>query len=366
MLITIDAVTHNAVENTRSYPKQLFTTVRVNNSKDMTFQLDCSATCNLLPLKKLSSILEDPTDLYLKKTSATLKMCHGSTMYPLGKCTLRCTKGEVSNDVDFFVVYKNVRPLLGAQTCQELNFIKVMVSDGTCPETVRSVNDHLQTSPSVLSEEWILKEYSDVFEGLGCMGGLYQMEVDETVRPVLHPPRKVPVALRDRLKEELDKLVKEGIITPVTEPAKRVSSLVIVKKPEKLRICIGPQDLNEALPRSHYPLPTIKDVATRLSKAKVFSVLDAKNGFWQVKLDTDSSYLTTFNTPFGRFRWLPLLFGVKTTPEEYQRRIHESLRNLSGIEGIVDDILWVGEGDTYESAVQDHDKNLIALLDRCR
>ena len=55
-------------------------------------------------------------------------------MYPLRKCTLRCTKGEVSKDVDFFVVDKNVRPLLGAQT--ELNFIKVMVSYGTCPETV--------------------------------------------------------------------------------------------------------------------------------------------------------------------------------------------------------------------------------------
>ena len=61
---------------------------------------------------------------------------------------------------------------------------------GTCPETVRSVNDYLQTSPSVLSEEWILKEYSDVFEGLGCMDGLYHMEVDETVRPVVHPPKK--------------------------------------------------------------------------------------------------------------------------------------------------------------------------------
>ena len=190
---TIDVVTHNAVENTKSYPKQLFTTVRVNNSKNVTFQLDCGATCNLLPLKELSSILEDPTDLYLKKTSATLKMYNGSTMYPLGKCTLRCTKGEVSNDVDFFVVAKNVRPLLGAQICQELNFIKVMVSDATCPETVRSVNDHLQTSLSVLSEEWILKEYSDVFEGLGCMDGLYHMEVDETVRSVVHPTRKGPV-----------------------------------------------------------------------------------------------------------------------------------------------------------------------------
>ena len=198
------------------------------------------------------------------------------------------------------------------------------------------------------------------------MEGLCHLEVDQTVRPVVHPPRKVPVALRDRLKEELDELVGQEIITPVTEPTKWVSSLVLVNKPNKLRICIDPQDSNKALQRAHYPLPTIEEVATRLSKARVFSQLDAKNGYWQVQLDSESSYLTTFNTPFGRYRWLRLPFGIKTAPEEYQRRIHESLQNLNGIDDIVDDSLCVGEGDTYESAVEDHDKNLIALLERCR
>ena len=55
-------------------------------------------------------------------------------------------------------------------------------------------------------------------EDLDCMDGQYHMEVDEAVRPVVHSPRKVPVALRDRSKEELDKLVRGAIITPVTEP----------------------------------------------------------------------------------------------------------------------------------------------------
>ena len=308
--------------------------------------------------------MENPKDLYLKKTSATLKMYNGTTMSPLGKSTLTCAKGEISKDVDFFIVDQDVRPLLGAETCQELNLIKVMVDDILDPETVNSVNDKPQTS--VLTKDRILKDYSDVFEGLGCMDGLYHMEVDDNVKPVIHPPRKVPVALRDRLKEELDTLVKEEVITPVTEPTNWVSSLVLVNKPDKLRICIDPQDLNKALLRAHYLLPTIEEVATRLSKAKVFSVLDAKNGFWQVQLDKESSFLTTFNTPFGRYRWLRLPFGIKTAPEVYQCRIHESLQGLSGIEDIVDDILCVGEGDTYESAVEDHDKNLIALLERCR
>ena len=198
----------------------------------MAFQLDCGATCNLLSLKEFSSIMENPKDLYLKKTSATLKMYIGTTMSPLGKSTLTCAKGEISKDVDFFIVDQDVRPLLGAETCQELNLIKVMVDDILDPETVNSVNDKPQTS--VLTKDRILKDYIDVFEGLGCMDGLYHMEVDENVKPVIHPPRKVPVALRDRLKEELDKLVKEEVITPVTEPTNWVSSLVLVNKPDKL------------------------------------------------------------------------------------------------------------------------------------
>ena len=74
------------------------------------------------------------------------------------------------------------------------------------------------------------------------MDSQYHMELDETVKPVVHPPRKVPVALRDRLKEELDKLVIEKVITSVTEPTNWVSNLVLVNKPEMLRICIDPQD----------------------------------------------------------------------------------------------------------------------------
>ena len=91
-------------------------------------------------------------------------------------------------------------------------------------ETVNSVNAKCQPNHIVLTGERIRNKCRDVFEGLGCMEGLCHLEVDQTVRPVVHPPRKVPVALRDRLKEELHKQVGEDIITPVTEPTKWVSS----------------------------------------------------------------------------------------------------------------------------------------------
>ena len=82
-------------------------------------------------------------------------------------------------------------------------------------------------------------------------------------------------------------------------------------------MCLDPTDLNRAIKRPIYPLPTIEEVLPKLNNAKVFSLLDAKNGYWHVELDEKSSYITTFNTPIGRYRWLRLPFCVCSASEEY-------------------------------------------------
>jgi len=107
--------------------------------------------------------------------------------------------------------------------------------------------------------DYVLKHYSDVFDGLGQIPGEY------------------------------------------TEPTKWVSSMVVVQKRNgKIHVCLDSRNLNQTIMCSHYPLPTIEEVTTRLTNTKLFTVLDAKSGFWQVKPDEPSNYLTTFNTPFGR------------------------------------------------------------------
>ena len=102
------------------------------------------------------------------------------------------------------------------------------------------------------------------------------------------------MALRGVVKAELDAMADKQVITPVTEPTKWVSSMVVAqKKNGKVRICLDSQHLNKVIMHSHYPLPTIKEVASRLTNAKfkVFIVLDAKIGFWQVKLAEDSTVI---------------------------------------------------------------------------
>ena len=211
-----------------------------------------------------------------------------------------------------------------------------------------------------------MKEFVDVFKGTGKLQGKYHLELDENATPIVHPPRKVPVAIKERLRNELERLTKMDIIKPVSTPTPWVSSLVTVVKPGKLRICIDPKHLNQNIKRSHYPLPTIEDLLPDLSKARIFSVVDAKNGFWHVELDEESSYLTTFNTPFGRYRWLRMPFGISSAPEEYQRRQDQTVEGLPGVRSIIDDILIYGEGDTEEEAIADHDVKFRALMERCK
>ena len=138
------------------------------------------------------------------------------------------------------------------------------------------------------------------------------------------------------------------------------NSLEAVQKPGKLRVCIDPRDLNRANKRPQYQMPTIAEVLLKLAIAKVFTVLDAKVSFYLVKIDEESSLLTTFWTPFGRYRYLRMPQGISSAPEEYQRRQNEELASLNGVEVITDRIL------RYEDALKDHDSSLLNLLDRAR
>ena len=122
-----------------------------------------------------------------------------------------------------------------------------------------------------------------------------------------------------------------GIVGRVTEPTSWFSSFVIIQEPKgQIRVCIDPKDLDKVRRRSRYLNPTHEDIVPELAMAKVFSVVDAKNGFWHVELDDDSSHLA-FNSPFGRFCWRRMPFSLCSAPEEFQRRLNHGLDDLPGV-----------------------------------
>lgn len=212
-----------------------------------------------------------------------------------------------------------------------------------------------------------MRDYHDVFnDPIESVLGEIHFELDPNITPVQCAPRNIPVALKARVKEELDRHIKVSNIAPVTEPTAWISNMVIVAKPGKIRICIDPKPLNQALLRSHYHMPTLEDVLYKLPTAWLFTLADARDAFLQCKLDNASSRMTTFWTPWGRMRWLKLPFRVSVALEIYRRKQHEMPSGLAGIEPIAHDILVVGCGDTDAEAELDHDKNLSALVERCR
>ncbi|KAK3084719.1 hypothetical protein FSP39_017965 [Pinctada imbricata] len=311
--------------------------------KAVNFKLDTGAEANIIPAKIFDTLrLRNEK---LKSTNVNLITYDGTCMSPKGSVTLPCVVRKKTHHVNFFVTKSGSKPILGHASCTKLGLVQRI------PASVDSVE---------ITKDSIIKNYKDVFEGLGKLPTEYHIEVDPSVKPVIHPPRKIPSALQKQVKEELDRMENLGVITKQDEPTDWVHSMVIARKPGKIRICIDPKDLNAAIKREHYHLVTVEEIAERLPNSTVFSKFDASSGFWHIELDDESSKLLTFNTPFGRYRYLRLPFGITSASEVFSKRLQDLMKDLPGVECLVDDILVHGATN------HEHDENVTRMLERCR
>ena len=193
---------------------------------------------------------------------------------------------------------------------------------------------------------------------LGCMTGPpVTIELTPEARPYhCMTARRVPAHLQDKVKAELDRMVDMGVISPVTSPTDWCAPMVTVTKPNgKVRICVDLKHLNSSVKRSHFMLPTIEDTLSKLAGAKVFSSLDCASGFWQIPLDPASAHLTTFLTPFGRFHFNRLPFGITSAPEVFQQRLYSILGDIPNVVIYMDDIL------VFAATQAGHDAALAAV-----
>ena len=129
-----------------------------------------------------------------------------------------------------------------------------------------------------------------------------------------------------KLKEALDKLEINGVISAVREATDSVNNLVIVEKPNgNLRLCLDPRELNKAIKRQHFQIPTLSDITAKLNGKTIFSIIDENDGYHQVELDSPTSYLCTFQTTFGRYRYLRMTFRISSASEVFQRKTFRHL-----------------------------------------
>lgn len=312
------------------------------NSQSAMFKVDSGSDANVLPLSVFQKLdvckemLLPSNELFTSYTNEEIPI--------IGKCFLKCMYKKTQHIIEFHVVNAKSIPILGLDSGEKMGIIK----------RVNSIQENNK-------ENKIVNKYKDVFEGIGCLKDKLHIEVDPSVKPVVHSQRKFPIALLPQVKDEIARLEKLGIVERVTKATDWVNSMVVVRKPNgTIRVCLDPSDLNKAIKREYYNIPTFDEIVSKIGEAKYFSTLDANNGFFQIPLDAESSKLCTFNTPMGRYKFLRLPFGICSAPEIFSRTIKEMFDDMTGVEIYIDDIvIW---GSTRE----EHDARLIEVLKRAR
>ena len=218
----------------------------------------------------------------------------------------------------------------------------------------------ISRNDGVASAGKLVDDYRVVFCGLGCLSGEHHIQLRGDAKPVVHSARRVPFRLHSQFKAQQEEMEENQLITSVTEPTEWVNPLATVMKSNKsLRICLDPDSLNAAIKREHFAIPTAEEIFAKLHISRYFSTLDATSGFMQIALDEESSYLTTFATPFGRYRYRRLPYGISSAPEVFHKRIADMFGDIDGVETFIDDILI--QAPTEEQ----HDDRLRRVLDRC-
>ena len=268
----------------KANPESFWTTTVLLSKVEVSFKLETGA--------EVTAISEET---YRALGQVTLqkpfKVLHGparQTFNVLGQFTTTLAHQGNSTRQTVFVVHGLKSNLLGRPAITSLQLL------------YRANGIH-----SVASDIW--KQFPNVFSGLGNLGEEYQIKLKEGAVPhALYTPRNVPIPMRGKVKEELDRMVAMGVISPVHDPTPWCAGMVVVpKRSGAVRICVDLKPLNQSVSREPHPIPKVDETLAQLTGTRVFSKLDANSGFWQIPLAKD---LTAFITPFGRYCFNKLPF----------------------------------------------------------
>ena len=268
----------------------------------------------------------------MKLSPVTKSLC-GPDRKPLevtGRVKATLCSNNHKCDHEVYVIKELKNNLLGLPAIKELQLLKQI--------------DHMS-----LNHSSIINKYPKLFSGLGTFKKDFEITIRPEAKPfAIYTPRKVPLVCMESL----------SIISKVDTPTPWCAGMVVVPKKDKtVRICVDLKPLNQSILRETHPLSKVDDTLAQLTNAKVFSKLDANSGFWQIPLAEKSRHLTTFPTPFGRFCFNKMPFGISSAPEHFQKRMNEILSGFPGVVCLIDDVL------VYGSTQEEHDKHLQAALE---
>ncbi|UYV69009.1 K02A2.6-like [Cordylochernes scorpioides] len=305
------------------------------NGKKVKFKLDSQADVTCVPLCLFKKIMGQQR---LVKSDINLRAAEFSELQTVGMFISTLRNGNYEIKEKIYVIRRLSEPLLSRRACELLNLARRI-------EVVAT-----RINP--------IKEFPEVFEGLGQIGNPYEIKLKPGAKPyAVHTPRRVPIPLMEKLKTRLEELEKAGIIAQVNVATEWCAPTVIAGKPNgDIRLCVDLSRLNEHVQREVHPMPVVEHMLGQLGEARFFSKLDANSGFHQIPLSPDCQHLTTFITPFGRYKYCRMPFGISLAPEYFQRVMSIILQGMDGVMCYLDDIL------IFASDSKTHDRILRLVL----
>ncbi|XP_040296035.1 uncharacterized protein LOC121007851, partial [Bufo bufo] len=178
--------------------------------------------------------------------------------------------------------------------------------------------------------------------------------------PLRQPPYRIPEAVREGMRKEIDEMLRLGVIEPSESPW--ASPVVLVpKKDGTTRFCVDYRRLNDKTVTDAYPMPRMDELLDRISAGKYLTTIDLCKGYWQIPLAEDAIPKSAFITPFGLYQFRVMPFGMKNAPATFQRMVDQLLRGLQSFAGAYLDDIAI-HSDTWEA----HLEHVGVVLDRIR
>ena len=284
--------------------------------------------------------LGQPIPSSTKKELTILTAYNDSSIMQHGSVCIQCAHKSKWTTLKFFVVTTEGPTIIGLPSLRNLELISLHC---TIKEDKGPINFIVELTNS----------YPNQFDRIGHFKSDYHIVLKPDHHPMIHALRKCPIHLRDEIKE-LKTMESQGLIRKVSEPTEWVCSIVYIyfrkRRNGKLRLCLDPKDLNRAIMRCHYKIPTM------LLGAQHFSKLDTKNRYWSIPLDKESQLLTTFHSPFGRFCFRRMPFGLMMSEDVFMQGMDMILEKCLGTIGLIDDVI------VYGKMKEEHDSNLHNIM----
>ena len=276
----------------------------------------------------------------MSETNVKIKPYKSLIIPAVGVSTCGVSFGDRTVPVQWYIIEEACEPILAGKKAEHLGISKFKHA----PDVLMPIH-MISLADKKLKDELqdIIVSLPDVFNGVGCMKDhVVKLPVDQNVKPVAEPPRRIPYHLLSRVDEVINEMLTNNVIEehPNGEHAPWVSNIVIVPKDDgELRVTLDATNINKALLSTNFPIPRQEDIKAKLSGCKVFSKLDLKSAFWQLEIDPEARHMTVFHSGGKLYRYKRLVMGLKPSQGELNAALQPLFAHLPQVHLIHDDII---------------------------